>query len=71
MATKTREKPRTKLREWRKRGRRGRAALSSNASAPTKLARYTGTRGKTQGERKESNPPLRATMTGIFSILLI
>jgi len=34
-----------------------------------RLARYTGTRGSTQGERKDSNPAPKATNNDIFPII--
>ena len=44
-------------------------ALSSNISGPTKLARYTGTSGSTQGDRKDNSPALKANKNDISSII--
>jgi len=68
IVTKIREKPKTKLREWRNTGRRMPVLLASNISGPTKLAKYTGTNGNTQGDRKDNSPALKATIIDILSI---
>ncbi|GAI29777.1 unnamed protein product [marine sediment metagenome] len=65
IVVKIREKPTTKLREWRNIGRRFPVTRSPNISGPTKLARYTGTKGKTQGDRKDNSPALKATTIDI------
>ncbi len=39
----------------------------SSKEIPVMKERYDGTRGKTQGERKESNPPPKATAIERFS----
>ena len=65
---KTVENPITKLREWRNMEKRFLAKLDSNISGPHKLARYTGTKGSTQGDKKDSNPALKATRRDICSI---
>jgi len=62
------EKPTTKLREWRNIGTRIPVLLALNISGPAKLARYTGTKGTTQGDRKDNSPALKATIIDIFSI---
>jgi len=66
--TKTREKPITKLSEWRNKGRRLLAAPVSSISGPYKLARYTGTKGTTQGDRKDSTPALKAAIIEMLGI---
>jgi hypothetical protein len=65
IVVKIREKPITKLREWRNIGRRFTVTRSPNISGPTKLARYTGTKGNTQGDRKDNSPALKATTIDI------
>jgi len=69
MVMKIREKPMTKLREWRNRGMRILVTPAPNISGPAKVARYTGTRGKTHGDRKDNSPALKATIIDTFSIL--
>jgi hypothetical protein len=59
-AVKTREKPTMKLMVWRKiRLRSGRSEVRTDA--PAILARYTGTSGRIQGDRKVAIPPTKAT----------
>ena len=43
-------------------------ALASNISGPAKLARYTGTRGSTQGDKKDNRPALKAARIEILII---
>lgn len=50
-------------------GARLRLAPGSNISGPYKLAKYTGTRGNTQGERKDSSPAPKANKADAFSII--
>jgi len=50
-------------------GIRIRWTLGSNISGPHKLARYTGTRGNTQGDRKDASPAPKATRSGIGSVI--
>ncbi|KPK20982.1 MAG: hypothetical protein AMJ70_07365, partial [Dehalococcoidia bacterium SG8_51_3] len=69
MMVKTSEKPKTKLSECRNVGRRIPALRALNSSGPTKLAKYTGTSGKTHGDRKDNNPAVKAMATDIFSTL--
>jgi len=71
MIVKTMVKPMTKLSEWRNIGMCLLLALASNISGPARLARYTGTRGRTQGDRKESSPATNANTneSDIFSIV--
>jgi hypothetical protein len=71
---KTREKPKMKMREliivifliresfpfW----------MSSSKETPVTKERYEGSRGSTQGERKERNPAARAIKNGTFAIFL-
>jgi len=45
------------------------AVLRSRISGPHRLAKYIGTRGSTQGDRKEASPAPKATKKDIFSIL--
>ena len=59
-----------KLREWKNTGMRMPVAFSCNTSGPARLARYTGTKGTTQGDRKDNSPALKATIIDIFSILI-
>lgn len=66
--TKTREKPITKLSEWRNKGRCLLAVPVSSISGPYKLARYTGTKGTTQGDKKDSTPALKAATIEILGI---
>ena len=48
---------------------RFRPVRSSDNPVPHRLARYTGTRGSTQGERKDSNPAPKATNNDIFPVI--
>jgi hypothetical protein len=69
---KTREKPTTKLKVWRKIYLRSGGA-SVRTDAPAILARYTGTSGKTQGDKKDKTPAAKAgkkDMLGIYIFLL-
>jgi hypothetical protein len=54
----------TKLNACRKMGSR-RFTLSSKISGPARLPRYTGIRGKMQGDRKDNNPYPKATKIDI------
>jgi hypothetical protein len=72
--TKTSEKPKIKMRElimiifliaesfpfW----------MSSSKEMPVTNERYEGSRGSTQGERKERNPAAKAITNGTFAIFL-
>jgi len=58
--TKTREKPATKLRVCRKIYRRL-GGLAVKTELPAMLAIYTGTSGRTHGDRKDNNPAANAT----------
>ena len=71
MIMKITEKPTTKLREWRNMERWLLVIVASNISGPARLARYTGTRGSTQGDRKDSNPAVKATKGDKCSIIYI
>jgi len=62
------EKPITKLSEWRNRGTRLLTTPVSNISGPYRLERYTGTKGTTQGDRKDSNPALKAATIEMLGI---
>ncbi len=66
---KTTENPITKLSEWRNIGRDLLSVLASKISGPARLARYTGTKGITQGDKKLTSPAPKATKNGIFSII--
>jgi len=66
---KTTENPITKLSEWRNIGRDLRSVLTSKISGPARLARYTGTKGITQGDRKLTSPAPKAIRIDIFSII--
>ena len=70
-AVKTMEKPITKLREWKNMGKRFLLTVGSNISGPHRLARYTGTRGSTQGEKNDTNPALKAITIDAFSVTII
>ena len=63
--TKIIEKPMTKLSEWRNMVSRFLLGPVSNISGPYKLAKYTGTSGTTQGDRKDSTPALKAATIGM------
>jgi hypothetical protein len=56
---KTREKPPMKLMVWRKICLRS-ARSGARTDAPAILARYTGTSGRIQGDRKDRRPAARA-----------
>ena len=45
------------------------AVLESRISGPHRLAKYTGTKGSTQGDRKDKSPAPKATKSGICSII--
>ena len=49
-------------------GKRNPAALPSNISGPQRLARYTGTKGSTQGDKKDKSPAPKAIKAGMCSI---
>lgn len=70
-AVKTMEKPTTKLSEWRNMVTRLLAALVSNISGPARLAKYTGTRGSTQGDTKEAIPAAKAIKNDVCSIVYV
>ncbi|MBA7703274.1 hypothetical protein ES703_112056 [subsurface metagenome] len=44
-------------------------ALASNISGPARLARYTGTKGSTQGDKKDNSPATKAATNAILSII--
>jgi hypothetical protein len=50
-------------------GARLRLTLGSNISGPYKLAKYTGTKGNTHGERKDNSPAPKANKGDAFSII--
>jgi len=52
-------------------GRRLLLALASNISGPARLARYTGTRGSTQGDKKDNRPALKAARSEMLIIISI
>ena len=62
------ENPTTKLREFKNMCTLLRLAAGSSIPGPQILARYTGTIGSTHGERKDNNPPLKATISDTFSL---
>jgi hypothetical protein len=63
----TREKPTMKLMVWRT--TRLRSARSGvRADAPAMLARYTGTNGRMQGDRKDRIPAARAVKNVMLDI---
>ena len=68
---KTRENPRTKLRELKKIWTLLLSVAGSSMPGPHMLTRYTGTIGSTHGERKDRSPPLKATISNILSVTII
>jgi hypothetical protein len=69
---KTREKPTMKLKVWRKICLRS-GGVAVRTDAPAMLARYTGTSGKTQGDKKDKIPAAKAVkkdVPGIYMFLL-
>ena len=50
-------------------GARRRLTLGSNISGPYRLAKYTGTKGNTHGERKDNSPAPKANKGDAFSII--
>jgi len=50
-------------------GKRDLFDSDSSISVPQTLARYTGTKGSTQGEKKESSPAPKATASETSSII--
>jgi hypothetical protein len=70
---KTREKPAMKLTVWRKICLRSGGA-GVRTDAPAMLARYTGTSGKIQGDKKDRIPAAKAVkkvMLGIYIFLFL
>jgi len=66
-AIKTREKPAMKLMVWRRIYPRL-GGLSVSTELPAMLAIYTGTSGRTHGDRKDSIPAAKATGNVIAGI---
>jgi hypothetical protein len=68
MIVKAMLKPMTKLREWRNTGICLFLSPGSSISGPHRLAKYTGTKGSTQGDKKDNSPAPKAIQSGIFSM---
>jgi len=64
---KTRLKPITKLRECKNNGRRL-LLPAVKISGPARLPRYIGTKGSTQGDKKDNSPAIKAIIGEMFSI---
>jgi len=47
------------------------AVFESRISGPHRLAKYTGTKGSTQGDTKEANPAPKAAKSDISSIIYL
>ncbi|MBT9166422.1 MAG: hypothetical protein DDT25_01107 [Chloroflexi bacterium] len=68
-AINTIENPATKIRVWKRGVRKPTPALRSSTEAPARFARYTGTNGSTQGERKERTPAPKEIKSEISDIV--